>query len=230
MRKINAGTFMMGGSKSTTITKPFYIGVFEVTQKQYELVMGSNPSAYKGDTRPVEYVSYDMIRGSSAGSGWPTSATVDGDSFLGKIQSRTGLNLDLPTEAQWEYACRAGTTSTYNNGGSTVDDLELLGRYSGNQNDGRGGYSLHTVVGSYAPNTWGLYDMHGNVWERCLDWFGTLAGGTDPKGATSGSNRVTRGGSWDFDASGCTSSHRLYDPSNWRSDDVGFRLCCSAGL
>ena len=237
LRKINAGTFnmMQGGTNvPTTISQPFYIGVFEVTQKQYSLVMGSNPSRYRGDMRPVEYVSYDNIRGSSAGAGWPASSLVDGTSFLGKLRAKTGLDtFDLPTEAQWEYACRAGTTSTYNNGGNTEDDLKTLGRYSGNQNDGRGGYSQHTTVGSYAPNAWGLYDMHGNVLEWCLDWSGKLAGGTDPKGATSGSGRINRSGSWDSNVSGCRSSRQsnvLYPSSNNRDDSDGFRLCCSAGL
>lgn len=230
LRKIEPGTFMMAGSVSTTISQPFYIGVFEVTQKQYSLVMGSNPSSYNGDMRPVERVSYDAIRGSSAGAGWPASSLVDGTSFLGKLRAKTGLDtFDLPTEAQWEYSCRAGTTSTYNNGGSTEDDLKTLGRYSGDKNDGRGGYSEHTTVGSYAPNAWGLYDMHGNVYEWCLDWYGTFAGGTDPKGATSGPGRVLRGGSWRYDASDCTSSGRYNnDPSNGYGN--GFRLCCTAGL
>ena len=230
LRRIEPGTFMMCGTVETTITKPFYIGVFEVTQKQYELVMGSNPSAYNGDARPVEQVSYNDIRGSSDGAGWPESSAVDENSFLGKMVSRTGLSLDLPTEAQWEYACRAGTTSTYNNGGSTEDDLKTLGRYSGNTSDGRGGYSQHTTVGSYAPNAWGLYDMHGNVWEWCLDWHGTLAGGNDPKGATSGSGRVQRGGSWLHDAASCTSSYRNGDDPSDGIGIFGFRLCCSAGL
>ena len=234
LRKIDGGTFMMGGSKSTTISQPFYIGVFEVTQKQYSLVMGSNPSYYKGDMRPVGGVSYNNIRGSSAGAGWPESSLVDGTSFLGKLRAKTGLDtFDLPTEAQWEYACRAGTTSKYNNGGNAEDDLKTLGRYSGNKNDGRGGSSQTTIVGSYAPNAWALYDMHGNVYEWCLDWYGTLAGGTDPKGATSGSNRVERGGEWGKDASYCTSSYRYYyySPSGGGGFDcLGFRLCCSAGL
>lgn len=232
LRKIEPGTFMMGGSKSTTISQPFYIGVFEVTQKQYSLVMGSNPSLNKGDMRPVEDVSYNAIRGSSAGAGWPGSSLVDGTSFLGKLRAKTGLDtFDLPTEAQWEYACRAGTTSTYNNGGNTEDDLETLGRYSGNTSDGRGGYSQnHTTVGSYAPNAWGLYDMHGNAREWCLDWYGTLAGGTDPKGVTSGSSRVWRGGGWYYGASKCTSSYRDGDNPSNSYDSLGFRLCCSAGL
>ena len=241
LRRIEPGTFMMGGSKSTTISQPFYIGVFEVTQKQWELVMGRDPWTDEGDMRPRMNISYNDIRGQYNGAGWPTSSLVDGTSFLGKLRAKTGLDtFDLPTEAQWEYACRAGTTSTYNNGGNTEDDLTTLGRYYGNQSDGRGGYSSGlTTVGSYAPNGWGLYDMHGNVFEWCLDWYdsyGTLAGGTDPKGVTSGSYRVLRGGSWYNDASYCTSSSRVdIAPSNGNNyyggkGYFGFRLCCSAGL
>ena len=87
------------------------MGVFQMTQKQYTLVMGSNPSYYRGDTRPVELVSYKDIRGTLLGANWPSHAQVDTTSFLGKIRARTALNFDLPTEAQWEYACRAGTTT-----------------------------------------------------------------------------------------------------------------------
>lgn len=215
LRKIPAGSI-----NSITISQPFYAGVFEVTQKQYELVMGSNPSYYKGDKRAVESVSYNMIRGATAGAGWPGSSAVDATSFLGKIRARTALHsLDLPTEAQWEYACRAGTTSDYNNGGSSEADLKTLGRYPGNQNDGRGGYSGSgiTTVGSYASNAWGLYDMHGNAYEWCLDWY------------YSGSVRVMRGGSWYYGADYCRSSARY---GSLPSDDSfsGFRLFCSAGL
>ena len=229
LRKIDAGTFMMGGSVSTTISQPFYIGVFEVTGKQYSLVMGGD-----GDMRPVTWVSYNDIRGSSAGAGWPASSLVDGTSFLGKLRAKTGLDtFDLPTEAQWEYACRAGTISAYNNGGNTEDDLKTLGRYNGNRTDGRGGYSEHTTVGSYAPNAWGLYDMHGNVFEWTLDWYGTLVGGVDPKGATSGSDRVRRSGCWHDGPENCTSSLRYNSwyasGSDVRARYVGFRLCCSAG-
>ena len=228
LRKIDGGTFMMGGSKSTTISQSFYIGVFEVTSKQYSLVMGGD-----GDMRPKTALSYNAIRGSSAGAGWPASSLVDDTSFLGNLRAKTGLDtFDLPTEAQWEYVCRAGTTSTYNNGGSTEADLKTLGRYSGNQSDGRGGYSSGaTAVGSYSPNAWGLYDMHGNAYEWCLDWYGTpLAGGTDPKGVTTGSNRVLRGGCWHFGASDCTSSHRYSSIPSRVDNVIGFRLCCSAGL
>jgi formylglycine-generating enzyme required for sulfatase activity len=232
LRLIEPGTFMMGGSYQVTLTKPFYCGVFEVTQKQYELVTGSNPSYYQGDMRPVEQVSWNTIRGDSSTYNWPGSANVDSSTFIGKLQARTGLNFDLPTEAQWEYACRAGTTSTYNNGGDTENDLKQLGRYSGDKSDGKGGYTdVHTKVGSYEPNAWGLYDMHGNVWEWCLDWHGNLSSGvTDPRGSSSGSSRVLRGSSWGINAGLCASSYRSgYSPSYGYNDyglrsSLGFRL------
>lgn len=230
LRRLEAGSFRMNGSYDVTLTQPFYIGVFEVTQKQYELVTGNKPSRYKGDARPVESVSWNMIRGNSDSYNWPNVKTVDPNSFVGLLRSKTGLSLDLPTEAQWEYVCRAGTTSSYNNGGNTEADLKTLGRYSGNRNDGRGGYSEHTTVGSYAPNAWGLYDMHGNVWEWCLDWYGSLSNGTDPLGPVSGSYRVIRGGSWCDGASNCASSSRINRYPSYNYSDNGFRLACSAGL
>ena len=244
LRRIEPGTFKMGGKFEVTLTKPFYCGVFEVTQKQYELVTGNNPSKFNGDMRPVENVSWNAIRGDSSKYNWPSSANVDSSTFIGKIQARTGLTFDLPTESQWEYACRAGTTSQYNNGGDSETDLKKLGRFLLNQklrgwkepdanlarheSDGKGGcMDAHTVVGSYLPNVWGLYDMHGNVWERCLDWHGDLSSGvTDPLGSSSGSKRVSRGGGWLSSAGNCTSSHRsnYLGPSDENSS-YGFRLC-----
>ena len=226
LRRIEPGTFMMCGKYEVTLTQPYYIGIFEVTQKQYELIMGTNPSAYKGDTRPVEKVSYDMIRGSSFGSQWPSSPVVNPESFIGRLRKRTKLGFDLPTEAQWEHACRAGTTSMYNNGGDTEDDLKKLGRYQDNQSDGNGGYtSYHTVVGSYTPNAWGLYDMHGNVAEWCLDRRGDLSSGViDPKGPSSGTDRMLRGGCWYFGTDRCTSSFRYNRTSNPINQGYGIRL------
>lgn len=249
LKLVLPGTFTMGSptdelGRSTsetqhtvTLTKPFYMGVFQMTQKQYTLVMGSNPSSYRGDTRPVEQVSYNDIRGTLLGANWPAHAQVDATSFLGKIRARTALNFDLPSEAQWEYACRAGTTTALNNGRDLSNPgqdaaMDEVGRYYYNQSDGKGGYtSCHTKVGSYVPNAWGLYDMHGNVYEWCLDWYGSYATGavTDPVGCASGSSRVLRGGYYGRSAQYCRSAYRSYDDPSNRYDDVGFRLCCSAG-
>ncbi len=247
LRRLEPGTFKMCGEYDVTLTKPFYIGVFEVTQKQYQLVMGNNPSKFKGDMRPVEKVSYNDIRGSSEGAKWPASSAVDGKSFMGRLRTRTKLDFDLPTEAQWEYACRAGTTSEYNNGGDTEKDLMKQGRFALNQKsrgwkesdsdfarhkpDGRGGHlANHTAVGSYVPNRWGLYDMHGNVWEWCCNWSGDLANSlADPKGAASGDARVLRGGSWCDGARSCRSALRIRNFPGDRCYNFGFRLCCSAG-
>ena len=217
LRRIEAGTFTMGESDcednpphQVTLTKPYYVGLFEVTQKQYELVTGSKPSSNSGDKRPVEWVSWDTIRGNS---GWPASSAVSADSFMGRIRARTGLgDFDLPTEAQWEYACRAGTTTTYSYGNSADWNYMWYGSNSSSQ--------THDV-GTTKPNPWGLYDMHGNVWEWCLDWYGTMSGGTNPKGSSSGSYRVSRGGSWDWDAGYCTSSYRGYSRPSYYN---GFRL------
>ncbi len=250
LRLILPGTFTMGSpteelgwrlidetQHTVTLTKPFYMGVFEMTQKQYTLVMGSNPSSYKGNTRPVEQVSYNDIRGTLVGTNWPTHAQVDTDSFLGKIRVRTALTFDLPTEAQWEYACRAGATTAFNNGRdlSSHDQdaaMDEVGRYSYNQSDGKGGYSSgHTKVGSYVPNAWGLYDMHGNVYEWCLDRYGNYATDavTDPVGSASDSNRVLRGGGCCSVALRCRSAYRESNIPSRMSNYYGFRLCCSAG-
>ena len=215
LRRIEPGSFKMGGSYDVTLTKPYYMGVFEVTQKQYELVTGNKPSNLSGDTLPVERVSWNMIRGNSSTHNWPTVKTVDSNSFVGRIQGRTGLNFDLPTEAQWEYACRAGTTTTY---------------YWGNSMDGT--YAWHSgnssskthIVGTRTPNDWGLYDMSGNVWEVCLDWFGNLSSAEDPKGPSSGSSRVIRGEHFSSSATDCNSLIRDdFSPTDV-SLALGFRL------
>ena len=212
--------FIMGDDQSNeshrvTLTKPFYMGLFEVTQKQWELVMGSNPSSFKGDERPVEQVSYEMIRGSLEGIQWPVSNAVDADSFLGKLRARTGIDFDLPTEAQWEYACRAGTTTTYSYGDSADGDYMWYGNNSERQTH---------EVGTRKPNPWGFYDMHGNVWEWCLNRYGDLSYGTDPKGPSSGFSRVVHGGSWGGGASACASFYRHYTLLSYGHDFLGFRL------
>ena len=222
LRHINSGK-MPRTDVNITLTKDYYIGIFEVTQKQYKLVTGSNPSYYSGDKRPVERVSYNDIRGSSNGSKWPASNAVDASSFLGKLRAKTGLTLDLPTEAQWEYACRAGSSGTYGLLSTGKEGtLSAMGWYEGNS-----GSQTHDVGGK-TPNAFGLYDMHGNVWEWCLDWYASSGySGTDPKGASSGSCRVIRGGSCNYSASYCTASYRSSrDPSDGIDfyNDYGFRL------
>lgn len=268
LRLVPPGTFMMGSPTDelghnwenshnaedyhqVTLTKPFYIGVFELTQKQYSLVMGSNPSYRTGDARPVEQVSYDTIRGTVNGTAWPSHNQVDANSFMGRLRSKVNMLFDLPTEAQWEYACRAGTSTALNSGKNltgtkTCGNMAEVGRYYGNTGDGKGGYSQHTKVGMYRENAWGLYDMHGNVGEWCLDWWvanlGTSAK-VDPKGASSGSYRLVRGGSWGDGnseagyAAACRGAYRSrsYDHGNYVTyytyaykvyNSIGFRVCC----
>jgi formylglycine-generating enzyme required for sulfatase activity len=253
LRRIRAGTFMMGsptgelgrGSDETqhqvTLTQDFYIGVFEVTQEQWYRVMGTWPSYFTNNayraSRPVEAMAYNDFRGSSAGAGWPGSTAVDAESFMGRLRQKTGLpTLDLPTESQWEYACRAGTTTALNSGKnltSTPSDpnMDEVGRYhyNGGSTWPKGGdTTVGTArVGSYQANGWGLYDMHGNVWEWCLDRYASSYPGTvvDPVGAASGSYRVGRGGSWFNYAQGCRSADRRADtPSDRGSSSGGFRV------
>ncbi|MCR4574055.1 MAG: formylglycine-generating enzyme family protein [Lentisphaeria bacterium] len=254
LRKIPRGSFAMGspwnekgrdGNEKrhhVMLTQDFYIGMFECTQRQWELVMGDNPSTYKGDCRPVENVSYDMIRGKEAGAGWPAFGhAVDSSSFMGRLQEKTGLVFDLPTEAQWEYACRAGTTTALNSGKDLVSteldtNMNEVGRYVYNRDDGNGGFTEHTKVGSYMPNGWGLYDMHGNVKEWCLDWYvygyeqrpprrlRKTAMMTNPTGPSTGSWRVIRNGCWHLEAARCRSAERYRIVPSENYDDIGFRI------
>ena len=250
LRQIPAGTFMMGSPSGelgrdsdetqhqVTLTQDFYIGVFEVTQRQWELVMGDKPSYFNNtsyyQTRPVEQVSYNDIRGTSAGADWPGSGNVDATSFIGKLRAKTGLTLDLPTESQWEYACRAGTMTALNSGKnltSTGSDPNMseVGRYWYNGGSGYssiGNTSVGTAAaGAYLPNAWGLYDMHGNVSEWCLDWYGTYPGTvSDPVGATSGSHRMDRGGGWHSGAEYCRSARRDNGDPSLRHYSFGLRV------
>ncbi|MCQ2389117.1 MAG: formylglycine-generating enzyme family protein [Kiritimatiellae bacterium] len=260
LRRIHPGSYVAGspGTEAgfvylsekqhrVALSKPFYVGIYEITQKQYVNVMGEpNPSEFQGDFRPVERVSYNMVRGGD----WPKASEPDPDTFVGRLARKckakddngdyaaavTGI--DLPTEFQWECACRAGTTgafnttNAYNNASAAEQKTQFgrLGRYVDNQTDGRGGISLkHTVVGSYDPNQWGLYDMHGNVWEWCRDWHQDDAAAlnqfVDPKGPDSGTERVKRGGSWGTAVEKCRSAYRNKDaPTYSQGNNSGFRL------
>ncbi len=214
------GRFTMGSPESedghnngetqhrVTLTKGFWLGKYEVTQKQWKSVMCDNPSDNKGDNLPVENVSWD-----------------DCQKFIRKVNAEAehqfGGEARLPTEAEWEYACRAGSTGAF----AGTGDLGSMGWYSGNS-----GGKTHPV-GQKSPNAWGFYDMHGNVDEWCSDWYGAYPGGsvTDPADAASGGFRVLRGGSWFDLARFCRSAYRnRYLPGvRFRYD--GFRLACSAG-
>ena len=252
LRLIPPGSFMMGSPTDelghntdlaetlhgVVLTKPFYIGVFECTQRQYELVMGSNPSSYKGAARPVECVSYSNIRGSVNGVGWPQHNQVDANSFMGRLRSKVNMLFDLPTESQWEYACRAGTSTALNSGKNisnvnTCAEANEVGRYSGNTNDKKGGYSQHTTVGLYLENAWGLYDMHGNAFEWCRDCaisdWGAMSV-IDPVGAASGSNKAIRGGTFQggwHTAQHIRSAMRHCAGYTGAWADTGFRVYCS---
>jgi len=256
MRKIPAGTFTMGSptnelgrsdnetQHTVTVSRAFYLGVFEMTQRQWELVMGNKPSYFTNATcyatRPVEQVSYYDIRESTNNSAmspnWPATNAVHADSFMGKLRGKTGLTgFDLPTESQWEYACRAGADTALNSGynlTNTASDAQMnvVGRYYYNRSS-KLGHGWETkeggtaAAGTYQANAWGLYDMHGNVLEWCLDWHGTYPGAvTDPKGAASGSNRVLRGGGSSFYAYYCRSANRyILRPDSRDSGSFGFR-------
>lgn len=225
LKMVDPGTFTgeyVKGSTTNectfTLTKPFYIGLFEVTQRQWKLIMGTDPSYLKGDTRPVEQVSYNAIRGSSAGAEWPSSHAVDAGSFLGKLRAKTGIGFDLPTEAQWEYVCRAGAKTTYGYG-ERADGSYMW--YADNA-DGQ----THEV-GMTQPNAWGVYDMHGNVAEWCLDWYQELkySSRIDYEGPSSGTYREVRGGCYGSPADACGASTRTVNASPSRSYAyVGVRI------
>ncbi|MFA7172342.1 MAG: formylglycine-generating enzyme family protein [Kiritimatiellia bacterium] len=231
LRRISKSIFAMGDSVpptiSTTLTRDFYAGVFQVTQAQWSKVNETNPSGFKNPTNPVERVSYNAIRGATNSIppiNWPgTGTSVLPSSFVGALRTKTGLTgFDLPTEAQWEYVCRAGTTTDFNHGktgGTSTDYMNELGWcYENSEN------TTHPV-GLKRPNAWGLYDMHGNVREWCLDWYEIpLTGGVDPVGAVSSKSRVHRGNYYTQGAYGCRSGFRWRDPPIHNDSSVGFRL------
>ena len=246
--KIEPGTFTMGSPETewlrgdhegpqtrVTISKGFWMGKYELTQRQYQELMGNNSSYFTGNlNRPVERVSwYDAVN--------YCEKLTQRERAEGRLPS--GYVYRLPTEAEWEYACRAGTTTRYSFGdalecrhecdiccvldsccGHKCDFCDLLGSYMwwcGNEPNGS------KRVGRKKPNPWGLYDMHGNVWEWCLDWCAnSYPGGsvTDPVGPDSGRGRVVRGGYWECHAKRCRSAHRGHCFPDNRHDSTGFRL------
>ena len=236
LRRIEPGSFQMGsgsqnpkGVAKVRISKPYYIGVFEVTQKQCELIQGWHSGTFKGnDMCPANGIAYQAIRGSDVGSCWPESDAVDQNSILGMLRSKTGLTFDLPTEAQWEYACRAGTKTDFSNG----KNLQGKERDSSLDEQARYGNGTKTPanVGSYHPNAWGLYDVHGNVNEWCRDWFGPIVGGVDPKGTNkSTEGRVVKSGAWWDQAFMCTSHMRIARSVDVNRPAFGFRLSIDIG-
>jgi formylglycine-generating enzyme required for sulfatase activity len=222
---IQPGKFMMGSPKNepgryegeilhaVNLTKPFYMQTTEVTQSQWQAVMGSNPSSHKrcGNNCPVEQISWE-----------------DAQQFIRKLNQKEGTKkYRLPTEAEWEYACRAGSETALPNGEITEDqcgrdpNLDTISWYCGNSQN-----TIHPVA-EKMPNAWGLYDMLGNVQEWCQDWFGVYPYDevTDPKGPKEGSYRVMRGGTWYSPARDVRCASRFGSPPHYRFQYIGLRLC-----
>jgi formylglycine-generating enzyme required for sulfatase activity/serine/threonine protein kinase len=222
---IPAGEFMMGSPSNeqgrhsdegpqhkVTISKGFYMGIYEVTQAQWQAVMGSNPSNFKGNNLPVERVCWD-----------------DAVEFCEKLSRKEGKTYRLPTEAEWEYACRAGTATPFHTGGTiSTDQANYDGDYT--YGNGRKGIDRQKTieVGSFSTNAFGLYDMHGNVLEWCSDWYDekyySKSPAIDPQGPSSGSSRVLRGGSWNGYPRYCRSAYRLRLSPVSRGINFGFRV------
>lgn len=215
MIKVEGGTFQMGATSeqesdayddeypvhSVTLSD-YYIGETEVTQELWQAVMGGNPSYFSGNQRPVETVSWN-----------------DCKEFIEKLNQLTGKNFRLPTEAEWEYAARGGDKSQgYKYSGSNT--IGVVAWYWDN-----GGEQTHDVK-TKQPNELGIYDMSGNVWEWCEDWFGDYSreSQTNPTGPSSGSGRVLRGGSWSYTARDCRVSDRGGNSPDIRFSSGGFRL------
>ena len=226
---IEPGTFMMGSPKGepgrltneelhqVTLTQGYWLGKYEVTQEQYETIMGTNPSDVKEDVLPVDSVSWNEAMEFCAKLNAQEKAA-------GRLPE--GYEYSLPTESQWEYACRAGTTTALNSGKNLSDELrspevDEVGWYWYNCDE------THRV-GQKKPNAWGLYDMHGNVQEWCLDWYDDhypTYPVKDPTGPDTGWSRVLRGGGWDRTAHDCRSANRRHgNPDTTRSANVGFRV------
>jgi formylglycine-generating enzyme required for sulfatase activity len=206
---VPAGTFLMGSAREqpvhlVTLTRPFHLGRVPVTQGQWEAAMGTNPSQFRGPELPVEQVSWD-----------------DCQAFIRRLNATSKGTFRLPTEAEWEYACRAGSTGRFCFG----DDEAQLGEYAWTSANSGG---QPRPVGTKKPNAWALHDMHGNVWEWCQDWWDDYAAGpvTDPQGAPSGfmGARVFRGGCWRGGADFAASAHRGGRGAAYRAGILGLRL------
>ncbi len=208
---VEGGTFQMGSSSGESDEKPvhsvtlsaFNIGKYEVTQAQWTAVMGNNPSSFSGcENCPVENVSWNEVQ-----------------DFIRKLNAQTGKNYRLPTEAEWEYAANGGKASR----GYTYSGSNDLGSVAWNTDNS--GSKTHTVGGKQA-NELGIYDMSGNVWEWCSDWYGTYNSysETNPTGASSGQFRVLRGGSWYHFAHNCRTALRFWNNPDDRYFNYGFRL------
>lgn len=252
---VSGGTFQMGSPESepwrsedetvhTVTLSNFYISRYEVTQAEYQAVMGENPSSFSGDDFPVDSVSWlDAVAYCNARSeseGLTPAYTVDGQSVT---WDRSANGYRLPTEAEWEYACRAGTDTPFNTQTSiSAEEANYWGSYpyliednyfsQGNLETKPGVYRQTTVaVGSFEPNALGLYDMHGNVGEWVWDWYGDYETGeqTDPTGPDSGTRRVYRGGGWNDFAKNLRSAYRATLPPDSASFNLGFRLARNAG-
>jgi len=201
---IPAGKFKMGPlgqEHEVTLTKPYYMGKYEVTQEQWIALGCENLSVHKGAKLPVINVSW-----------------FDCQEFITKLNAKTDGGYRLPTEAEWEYACRAGTTTAYSFGDKIMPS-------DANYNDAKVGKPMK--VGSYTPNKFGIYDMHGNVWEWCEDWYAAYPKESviDPKGSETGTYRVLRGGSFLTDDSSTLSFGRIHlRTPDLRFDGMGFRL------
>jgi len=225
---IPAGEFMMGSPESeedrqndetqhcVTLTKSFHLGRIEVTQEQWKAVMGTTPWKRKpfvkeGDDYPASYVSWN-----------------DAVNFCRKLSKKEGVEYRLPTEAEWEYACRAGTTTVYSFG----DDEAQLGEYAWYVKNASPREKYPHIVGQKKTNPWGLHDMHGNVDEWCQDWYAyrryPSGDVTDPVGPDSALHRVHRGGSWILHARYCRSAVRLWRPPSYRFSFLGFRVLRSS--
>ncbi|MCE9560785.1 MAG: SUMF1/EgtB/PvdO family nonheme iron enzyme [Planctomycetes bacterium] len=218
---IPPGSFLMGGTVNdnerpvhkVTLTKGFFIGVHAVTQAQWDAVMGINTSSFKGPNRPVEEISWN-----------------DCQEFCKKMTTdlKRRVTVRLPTEAEWERACRSGTTTEYHF--SDVLNTDLA-NYNGDSswNDLPKGKNRQetTDVGSFPSNAWGLCDVHGNVWEWCSDGYGEYSPGnqSDPQGQSDGQSRVLRGGAWDNDPVLCRAAFRVTVEPAYRSGRTGFRIC-----